>query len=227
MRRQLAALLVLLTCGCSVVDPADVDALSDRIAMMPPGTQEYLIRLAMNSKAVDWLRTRPPHDQVGKLQCRYQAGGKWTEWADQEPVLTVTLLIDLLLEAGKDITYEMAKDEWESVERQARKTDLLNSLPIPGGASVECRFVWDFRYEPEKVPAKLTDPDAIEPEDIMSALIVLPAPPPGLPASQLPRLIPVLCPLGAGEGWGCPPRPDDPTGREPTNPAGDEQGDWP
>jgi hypothetical protein len=79
MRRQLAGLLVVLTCGCSIVDPADVDALSDRIAMMPPGTQAYMTRLGMHGAAIKWLLTRPPHDQVGKLQCRYQAGGNWTQ----------------------------------------------------------------------------------------------------------------------------------------------------
>lgn len=38
----------------------------------------------------------------------------------------------------------------------------------------------------------------------IDAMIALPGPPPGWAVPQLSRLIPLLCPLGAGEGWGCP-----------------------
>ncbi|WP_438024052.1 hypothetical protein [Sorangium sp. So ce233] len=218
------ALLAVLACGCSIVDPGDRDELRDRIAAMPPDTMEYLTRLSMNATAVRWLDGRPSDDQVGKLQCRYQAGGQWTDWADQEPRLTVHDMLDCLLNRPFNLTYLMCKDEWESLQRQARKTDLLNSLPIPGGSAVECRFVWDFRYEPENGPAELTDPSAVDTDDIIQGLIALPGPPPGW---ALPGLVPLLCPLGAGPGWGCPPRPTDLPGEEPTIPEDNEPGDRP
>ncbi|WP_438005218.1 hypothetical protein WME89_41815 [Sorangium sp. So ce321] len=218
------ALLAVLTCGCSIVDPSDRDELRDRIAAMPLQAISELKRWGMNTAAVRWLRSKDEKDQVGKLQCRYQAGGQWTNWADQEPPLTVADMLYHLIKTPLWITYEMAKDQWESVERQARKTDLMNSLPIPGGATVECRFVWDFRYDPEKVPVELTDPDEFDSDDIIDAMIAVPAPPPGW---AFPELVPLLCPLGAGPGWGCPPTPTDPTGGQPTDPTGGQPGDRP
>jgi hypothetical protein len=76
MKHRLGTVLVVLTCGCSIVDPGDVDELRERIATMPPSRQAYLTRLGMHGAAVKWLRSRDEHDQVGKLQCRYQAGGQ-------------------------------------------------------------------------------------------------------------------------------------------------------
>ncbi|WP_437951321.1 hypothetical protein WME98_11085 [Sorangium sp. So ce296] len=224
MNHRCGVLLVMLACGCSIVDPSDRDELRNRIASLPPDRIDFLTKLSMDSAATKWLQTRDKNDQVGKLQCRYQAGGQWTNWADQEPPCTVADILDILLGTPKNITYVMAKDLWQSVETQARKTDLLNSLPIPGGATVECRFVWDFRYDPDKLPAEMTDPSAVDIDDIMQALIELPAPPPGW---AFPELVPLLCPLGAGPGWGCPPNPTDPTGGEPTNPTGGQPGDRP
>jgi hypothetical protein len=123
------------------------------------------------------------------------------------------------------MTYVLCMDQWQSPASQARRTDLMNSLPVPGGANVECRFVWDFRYDPEKVPPELTDPDAVSTDDMIDCVIGLPAPPPGW--NFLPELVPLLCPLGAGSGWGCPPRPTDPTGGQPTDPTGGQPGDHP
>ncbi|KYF75866.1 hypothetical protein BE17_28995 [Sorangium cellulosum] len=161
---------------------------------------------------------------MGKLQCRYQAGGQWSRWTDQEPTYTVADMLECLTERAFAVTYVMCKDEWYYLERQTRATDLLNSLPVPGGANVECRFVWDFRYEPEKVPPELVDPNEVTLDDVIDAMIGLPGPPPGW---VHPELIPLLCPLGAGPGWGCPPRPSDPPGGDPSNPAGGSSGDYP
>ncbi|AUX27215.1 uncharacterized protein SOCEGT47_077960 [Sorangium cellulosum] len=169
-------------------------------------------RMVMSVKAIRWLNYRNEHDQIGKLQCRYQAGGQWSQWTDQEPSYTVAEMLECLILRPFAVTYVMCKDEWKSLESQIRKTDLQNSLPVPGGASVDCRFVWDFRYDPEKVPPELIDPDAISADDIIDAMIALPGPPPGW---AFPQLVPLLCSLGAGEGWGCPPRPTDPTGGQP------------
>ncbi|WP_437286083.1 hypothetical protein [Sorangium sp. So ce406] len=218
------ALLAVLACGCSIVDPSDRDELRDRIAAMPLQAISELKRLGMNAAAIRWLDRKDERDQVGKLQCRYQAGGQWTNWADQEPPLTVAEMLYNLIKTPEWITYEMAKDLWVSVQGQARKTDLMNSLPIPGGATVECRFVWDFRYDPEKVPAELTDPNEVDTDDMIDTMIALPAPPPGW---AFPQLVPLLCPLGAGPGWGCPPGPTDLPGEEPTIPEDNEPGDRP
>jgi hypothetical protein len=224
MNHRRGILLVVFACGCSIVDPSDRDELRDQIAAMPLEEISRLRMLGMNSAAIKWLEGRPPGDQMGKIQCRYQAGGQWTNWADQEPSFIVDDMRDCLIRRPFLVNYLMCKDEWEALQRQIRKTDLENSLPIPGGATVECRFVWDFRYDPEKGPAELTDPDAVDLDDIINTLIALPAPPPGW---AFPRLVPLLCPLGVGPGWGCPPGPTDPTGGQPTDPTGGQPGDRP
>ncbi|WP_437276569.1 hypothetical protein WME90_35735 [Sorangium sp. So ce375] len=224
MRHRLCALLVLLTCGCSILDPSDRDELRGRIATLPPAEMSLMKKMVMNVKAMRWLEHKDENDQMGKLQCRYQAGGQWSQWSDQEPTYTVADMLECLIHRPFAVTYIMCKDEWASLERQLRKTDLENSRPIPGGASIDCRFVWDFRYEPEKVPPELIDPDEIGADDIIDAMISLPGPPPGWAVP--PQIVPLLCPLGAGPGWGCPPSPTDPTGGEPTNPTGGQPGDY-
>ncbi|WP_437899325.1 hypothetical protein [Sorangium sp. So ce124] len=223
MRYLLGLLLALLTCSCSILDPDDRDELRRRIAALPPAEMSLMKRTIMNVKAINWLNGKYEGDQVGKLQCRYQAGGQWSKWTDQEPTHTVADMLECLIRRPFAVTYIMCKDEWESLERQLRKTDLMNSLPVPGGTSIDCRYVWDFRYEPEKVPPELIDPNEISADDIIDAMIALPAPPPGWAA---PQLAPLLCPLGAGPGWGCPPRPTDTDGEEPANPTGGEPGDY-
>lgn len=224
MKRLLACLLVLFAFGCSVLDSGDRDELRHQIAMMPPANQGILTTWAMNAKALDWLFHRPENDQVGKLQCRLQAGGQWTDWADQEPTYTVAEMIECLLTDRIAVTYLMCRDRFLGVDGTAKRNAILNEQQVPGVTNVECRFVWDFRYDPEKLPPKLTDPKAITPDDIINGMIGAPAPPPGW---SFPELVPLLCPLGAGPGWGCPPRPTDPTGGQPTDPTGGQPGDHP
>src|SRR4051812_46155135 len=97
MRHLLAALLVLLTFGCSVLDSGDRDELRHQIGAMPSDKISFMTKVAMNAKALNWLRHRPPNDQMGKLQCRLQAGGQWSGWNDQEPTYTVAEMIECLL----------------------------------------------------------------------------------------------------------------------------------
>lgn len=217
--------MAVVVAGCSIMDPEDRQELRDRLGALPADAILAMKRTVMNTNALNWLRGRPDHDQMGKLQCRYQAGGQWTSWADQEPTFTTDDMLYCLRKDPFMMTYIMCMEQWESLESQARRTDLLNSLPVPGGASVECRFVWDFRYDPEKVPRALTDPDAVSIDDMIDCLVGLPAPPPGW--NFLPQIVPLLCPLGAGPGWGCPPRPTDPTGGQPADPVGSRPGDHP
>jgi hypothetical protein len=79
--------------------------------------------------------------------------------------------------------------------------------------SFGCRFQWDFRYD----PADLTDESRITIDSMIDVLVQLPAPPPGW---AFPQLVPLLCPLGAGAGWGCPDSPDDPGGGGAPSPGG-------
>lgn len=180
----------------------------------------------MNTNALSWLLTyKDEHDQVGKLQCRLKAGGTWSGWNDQEPTYTVADLIQCLLEGGDiAVTYTMCADEFQGRGNAAMNLKILHEEQVPGVTQVECRFVWDFRYEPEKVPSNLTNPRSITLDELIDWLISLPAPPPGF---ALPQLVPLLCPLGAGPGWGCPPRPTDLPGEQPTDPTGGEPGDHP
>jgi hypothetical protein len=217
MRHLPAALLVLLAFGCSIMDPGDRAELDKRIVGLPPSELLDMKRMTMAAKAINWLRHRPNNDQMGKLQCRVQANGRWNDWHDEEPTYTVFDMLDCLIKDSFAVDYMLCKEQWESVETQSKQTELLNSPPIPGGSSLECRFVWDFRYDPAKLPAKLTDPNAITPDDVIDAMIGLPTPPPGL---NLPDFVPLLCPMGAGPGWGCPGRPSDPGGGDTPAPGG-------
>jgi hypothetical protein len=220
------AAVAAVVLGCSILDPGDRDELRRQIAMLPPDTLSFWEKARMNANALDWLvRYKDKNDQVGKLQCRVQAGGTWSGWNDQEPTYTVRDLLDCLLAGGDNpVTYTMCADLFQGVGGAAKKNKILYEQPVPGVTDVQCRFVWDFRYDPEKVPPNLTNPKAITPDDLIDWLIGLPAPPPGW---NLPKLAPLLCPLGAGPGWGCPPRPTDPTGGPPTDPTGGPPGDHP
>ncbi|WP_437575378.1 hypothetical protein [Sorangium sp. So ce887] len=65
MKHRLGVLLVLFTCGCSIVDPGDRDELRDQIAMISLEERSRLKTLGMNSAAIDWLKGRPEAGQPG------------------------------------------------------------------------------------------------------------------------------------------------------------------
>lgn len=157
----------------------------------------------MNSKAIELLKSKPENDQVGKLQCRVKAGDVWKDWNDQEPSHTVAEMLDCLLNVPLEVTYEMCKDQWVSNETARRKLDLMADQ-IPG-TDLECRYEWDFRYEPEKMGEKMINPDSVSIDDIIDCMIASPVPPPGW--VMTPELAPLLCPLVSGPGWGCPDSP--------------------
>lgn len=220
MRDLLAISFVFLTFGCSILDPGDRDELRARIRSMPSDEISMLTMAAMNSEAYQWLLGRPPADQVGKIQCRTQTDGEWTAWTDQEPPFLVFDLKKCLLDYPFEMTYLLCTKEFESVQTQMKTNELKNS--VPGATNVECKYVWDWRYEPDRVPNELIDSKAISVDDIIDTLIKLPAPPPGW---AFPELVPLLCPLGAGTGWGCPPKPDDSMGGQQPPPADGSSGD--
>ncbi|WP_437793979.1 hypothetical protein [Sorangium sp. So ce693] len=91
MNHRRGVLLVVFACGCSIVDPSDRDELRHQIAAMPLEEVSRLRLLGMNSAAINWLEGRPPGDQMGKIQCRYQAGGQWTNWPTKNHRLLSTI----------------------------------------------------------------------------------------------------------------------------------------
>lgn len=119
-------------------------------------------------------------------------------------------MLECLVLGSMTRIYKGCGEAWGLEFSDVLHDKIMAELRAPSEA--ECKFVWDWRYNPEKVPPKLVNPDAIEPDDIIDAMIGLPAPPPGW---NLPDLVPLLCPLGAGPGWGCPGTPTDPTGSQP------------
>ncbi|MDI1484082.1 hypothetical protein [Polyangium sp. y55x31] len=184
------------------MDPDDRQALRDRLAGMAPEDIILMRRTVMNAKGINYFSMVPEADQVGKIQCRVFAGNQWGNWQDQEPSWIVYDLLRCLKEVPLAVTYLMCKDEWVSTQTTLKKQELLESQ-IPG-TDVECRFVFDWRYEPDKVPESLWKEESISFDDMIDVLVSLPAPPPGFVA---PELAPLLCPLGAGPGWGCPSDP--------------------
>ena len=209
-----AALLCTQITACSVLDPDDRQQLRDRIGAMPPSSDSQFRRLVMNAKAIQWLRMKPENDQVGRMQCRIGAGGKWGDWQYQEEVLKVDRMLECLMHVQLDVTYEMCKDEWVAEMTVKRKNEIMEAQ-IPG-ADIECRYEWDFRYQPDHIPKNLIEPKSITVDDMIDVLLRLPAPPPGFLA---PELAPLLCPLGAGPGWGCPDVPS--TEGDPAPSGGD------
>lgn len=221
MRRLGVAVLVSLVVGCSILDPEDRAELRRQIAMLPHDKLIAMKRWTMHELAKEWLETRDENDQVGKVVCRDNEGGLWSGWYDRpNKYITVADMLSCLRGKPNLPNYLFCAEEFASWVVPDAKKEIEKLLPAY--TDIECKYVWDFRYEPEKLDPKMVDIDAIESDDIIQAMITLPGPPPGW---AIPQFAPLLCPLGAGEGWGCPPRPSDsfPTGGEPTDPPGGDQ----
>jgi hypothetical protein len=202
---QAAAIALVLVggMGCSILDPGDREELRNYIASMPPDRRSTLRSAVMNSRTVSWLQSKPTYDQVGKLQCReYTEGEGWGAWRNKEPSHTVAQMLDCLKHEPRFVTYLECKDMWFHTQAQVEKEKVMARQVA--GADVECRYEWDFRYAPENVPRYFVDFNAISVDDIIAFLITSSAPPPGFAASEF---APLLCPLGAGPGWGCPDTP--------------------
>lgn len=220
MRRLLVALLVPLAVGCSIMDPGDRAELRHQIASMPPGNQRIMRAWYMNEMARKWLEEKSkkkPNDQMAKIQCRDNEGGIWSDWYDRPDDVYTVAKMWLCLTTKPDFpSYIDCFDDFEYFCGQGARNKLKDLLPA--GTDVECKAVWDWRYDPSIVDPKIVDPNAASsPDDWIDAMIRLPAPPPGW---AFPEFAPYLCPLGAGPGWGCPPKPTDPTGGQPADPTG-------
>lgn len=172
------AMLVPLALGCSVTPPGDREELRREIATMPRERMTQLERSFMHDRAKAWLRDKDENDQVSKVQCRDDEGGKWSGWYDRpDKVLTVRGVIQCLVKKPNFPTYLSCVDGFAEHAVPDAQRELERLLPDPTG--VECRHVWDFRYEPAKVDPKMVAPDAITPDDYIDAMSAGPAPPPG------------------------------------------------
>ncbi|KYF67089.1 hypothetical protein BE11_21900 [Sorangium cellulosum] len=64
------------------------------------------------------------------------------------------------------MTYAMCADLLQAVGNSVMESKILREEQVPGVTHVECRFVWDPRYEPEKVPSNLTSPRGMTPDEL-------------------------------------------------------------
>ncbi len=216
MWRWILVLAVMLG-ACSVMDSDDAAALDVKIAALPPVVVAPLIRSAMARSATDWLRGKPLDDVVARIQCRSRnADLSWGGWEDVhrpfspdvlggEPddganslIMTVDFFLSSL-QHGDQTYLDVFLDEHPKAVEEAATRELET------GRETECRQVWSPGYAPSDLPEEATNPDKVLRSELRRMLIEAPVPPPGFP---IPEWAPLLCPLGAGPGWGCPPRPN-------------------
>ncbi|WP_437606233.1 hypothetical protein WMF20_35265 [Sorangium sp. So ce834] len=217
--KRLMILMVVVTASiataCSIVDPDDRASLRDMVASLPSAQGEAWKLMTMNAKAIQYLNGRPPNDQVGKYECRVRNGDKFGAWSQLGQSLMVKDVLRCLRTSVVEAQYVSCVDAWK-LTMQRRAAASFDRLGLDG----ECRYVWDSRYEPEKLPQDCVDPDAVTIDDTVEALISSETPPP-LPGGLPPGLLPVLCPLAEHpDAWGCPGGPSGPPGQTP----GDEPG---
>ncbi|MDI1448000.1 hypothetical protein [Polyangium sp. 6x1] len=200
-RAAAIGLIALVLPSCSIMDPDDRQALRDRLAGMMPEDIFQLRKGAMNGRGILYFKERPSNDKVGKLYCREYVEGQWQDWkGDKE--WRVDDVLDCLRNDPFNVSYLDCKDQFLSTETTLKKGDIM-AQQTPG-KDVECRFEFDWRYEPDILPEELWKAESISFDEMIDFLVSLPAPPPGFIA---PELAPLLCPLGAGPGWGCPSDP--------------------
>ncbi|MDI3284643.1 hypothetical protein [Polyangium sp. 15x6] len=203
LRAVAIGLIALVLPSCSIMDPDDRQALRDRLAGMVPNDILQLTKGTMNGKAILYFEEEPTNNQVGKLQCREYVDGQWQDWRDEpDKAWMVYDVLQCLREIPFYVTFLDCKDKFLYEETSLKKGDIM-AQQSPG-KDVECRFEYDERYELEKLPEDIWKAESISFDDMIDFLVRLPSPPPGFIA---PELAPLLCPLGAGPGWGCPSDP--------------------
>jgi hypothetical protein len=229
--RHIIATLALIAAGalgsasCTVIDANDKQDVSNKISAMPADVQLSLRIMATKINAQKWLSHKPTNDRVGELKCFYDIG----DGEGWQPILTndTDLLVDFMLQClngGLNRTYVSCGLTWGKSQiplaKQALKelftTNPMLKVLVPDVSTVkfDCRYEWDWRYDPigGEVPQECVDPKAVNNDDIINALVVSPHPPPGFPTEELIPLLPYLCPLDVGPGWGCPSSPTNPGG---------------
>ncbi|XXX73858.1 hypothetical protein WMF30_40050 [Sorangium sp. So ce134] len=222
MKRLMILMMVVVTSfasACSVLDPDDRAELRDLVASLPGPQADAWRLMTMNAKAIQYLNGRDENEQVGKYECRAGSGGKLGPWVQFGESLQVDALLKCLRTNHIEAQYLSCVDAWKLV-MQRRADASFERLGLKG----ECRYVWDSRYEPAKLPQECVDPDAVTVDDTIEALISSDTPPP-LPGGLPPGLLPVLCPLAEHpDAWGCPGSPSGPPGEDPGETPG---GDYP
>ncbi len=216
MWRWILVLAALLG-ACSTMDADDARELDAKIAALPQVVVAPLIRSAMAKSARDWLDGKSRDDVVAKVQCRSRrADLSWGDWEDAKRpfpgdiadpanpdenslILTVDFFIDSLQHGDQTYLDIFVENHWKTVDEAERRE-------LETGRETECRQVWSPGYAPSDLPEEATNPDKVLRIEIRRALIEAPVPPPGFPILEFG---PLLCPLGAGPGWGCPPRPNE------------------
>ncbi len=208
--------LAVALVACSVMDADDARELDAKIGALPPVVVLPLIRQAMAKSARDWLAGKSRDDIVAKIQCRdHNADLSWGDWENAKRpfpgdiadptnpdenslILTVDFFIDSLQHGDQTYLDIFLENHWKTVDEAERRE-------LETGRETECRQVWAPGYAPSDLPEEATNPDKVLMSELRRILIEAPVPPPGFPVEVWG---PELCPLGAGPGWGCPPRPD-------------------
>ena len=220
----LVAFAFVMQLHCSIVDASDRDVLDQRVGAMPPDVKTSLRIMTTKINAVRWLSHKPSNDRVGDIKCKYDLGDGqgWEDIVVGDGDLLVDYMISCL-NGGLNLNYVTCALSWATPKIDIIKNELifkLNNSPTLKalGADlskldVECRYQWDARYDPVTgdVPINCIDPAAVSDDDIINATIGLHHPPPGFLGADSEVLLPYLCPLGAGPGWGCPSVPNNPS----------------
>ncbi len=219
------ALLSVVSLNCSVIDASDKDALDERISAMPTDVKTQLRIMTTKVNALNWLKHKSSNDRVGSVKCKYDLhdGQGWEDILVEDGDLLVDFMIQCL-RGGLNRNYISCALSWAKpnikVVKDALDFKLKNNSTLKNmGADlskldIECRYEWDWRYDPigGNVPIECVDPAAVTDDEIINAIVGMPTPPPGFLGSDIGALLPYLCPLDAGPGWGCPSPPSNPSG---------------
>jgi hypothetical protein len=200
--------IIAALAGCSTIDPGDEAELANALPPLSTTNPTHFQLAAASHIAREWLKSRTQNDQVMKIECRAadpSAPDGWGPWAEYGSVL-VSRLLQCMTEPG-DHSYGFCGQLVGDEERDTAEIRKLQST----GIEHDCRWTWDFRYDPQKLPVDI-DPKKVTVKDEIRWLVALPAPPPGFSPVELGPILVPLCGLAAG-GWGCPDNPNYPGDR--------------
>lgn len=188
--------------ACSIPDPSDEARIE---AALPTPLSQDLIKLVQNLTAGEWLAKRPRGDQALKAKCRVNDGG-WYDVVSE--VVTVQQMFLCILANGEKTYLECAEELGNKMaEHAALSTHVdLDPTTMEPTTKVECKWVFDLRYAPEKLPVKAVDSSQVRRGDLAEFMMKGTAPFGFLLPAELS---PLLCPLAASGWGGCPPKPDD------------------
>jgi hypothetical protein len=197
MNRLIALLMTLLCAGCMSPDGT------------PDGMRTAYIEWYMNWKAKEFMAGRPDNERVLHLECRVKPkDGSWSQW---ESMSGFEKLVSDVVRCLRPSIYERSYMECTARARDVQvaidgELDFIRRRFAEDGhpdTEAECRPVFDPGYSPDEVPQDMTDPDAVNSDDIARAIL---REPPMLHGNKKRPAFPAKCPQG---GDGCPNRPDE------------------